>query len=72
MVGSRLVGLALVEKNKIHLFSCHYFRLAFLLLENGVREFMAFVEYGNLAESILTDRHLSIVQSVGGRSVWIW
>jgi len=66
MVGSRFVGLALVEKSMIHLLGCHHFCLAFLLLENGVREFMPLVEYGNLAQRILTDRHLSIVQAIGG------
>jgi hypothetical protein len=53
MIGSRLVSLALVEEGTIHLLGCHHLRLAFLLLEDGVGEFIAFVEDGDLALNVL-------------------
>jgi hypothetical protein len=47
MIRSRLVGFALVEQNIIDLLGGRHFCLAFLLVEDGVVQRLAFVEDGN-------------------------
>jgi hypothetical protein len=65
MIGGWYAGQVLSAQSAIHIFGIHNFSLMFLLVKDGKFKRLVFVEKGNLAGCIFTNRNLGIAQGVG-------